>query len=263
MYAGPNASIETVNSIRHQLGLDRPFYEQYLVYIGRVLSGVAGRAYLDRVQIRHEAAPLTIPPLSGILTSCSMYLKEHFVVLNQGAGNFGIHTAAVLLNPIKTFGTNIMLEIYNTGDQPVVNPVVSVEVFRAPEAADPEYKAAAKRRTRLLGTASELYKCLDENPARENGDAKPRTKITVKGQTATIRKAVEMVRDEDLADHIDLNFGCPVPKVTRRGGGAALPYKRALFGQIVHTPPSGLIVGVPHAGHFSGASAGGFRFGFR
>jgi nifR3 family TIM-barrel protein len=50
---------------------------------------------------------------------------------------------------------------------------------------------------------------------------------------ATIRKAVEMVRDEDLADHIDLNFGCPVPKVTRRGGGAALPYKRALFGEIV------------------------------
>ena len=47
-----------------------------------------------------------------------MYLKEHFVVLNQGAGNFGIHTAAVLLDPIKTFGTNIMLEIYNTGDQP-------------------------------------------------------------------------------------------------------------------------------------------------
>ena len=49
----------------------------------------------------------------------------------------------------------------------------------------------------------------------------------------TIRKAVEMVRDEDLADHLDLNFGCPVPKVTRRGGGAALPYKRALFGEIV------------------------------
>ncbi|MGH3815029.1 MAG: tRNA dihydrouridine synthase DusB [Pseudonocardiaceae bacterium] len=49
----------------------------------------------------------------------------------------------------------------------------------------------------------------------------------------TVRKAVEMVRDEDLADHIDLNFGCPVPKVTRRGGGAALPYKRALFGEIV------------------------------
>jgi len=50
---------------------------------------------------------------------------------------------------------------------------------------------------------------------------------------ATVRQAVEMIRDEDLADHLDLNFGCPVPKVTRRGGGAALPYKRALFGEIV------------------------------
>jgi nifR3 family TIM-barrel protein len=50
---------------------------------------------------------------------------------------------------------------------------------------------------------------------------------------ATVRKAVELVRSADLADHIDLNFGCPVPKVTRRGGGAALPYKRALFGEIV------------------------------
>ncbi|HEY2763079.1 MAG TPA: tRNA dihydrouridine synthase DusB [Pseudonocardiaceae bacterium] len=50
---------------------------------------------------------------------------------------------------------------------------------------------------------------------------------------ATVRAAVEMIRDEELADHIDLNFGCPVPKVTRRGGGAALPYKRALFGEIV------------------------------
>ncbi len=52
---------------------------------------------------------------------------------------------------------------------------------------------------------------------------------------ATVRKAVELIRDDDLADHVDLNFGCPVPKVTRRGGGAALPYKRALFGEIVRS----------------------------
>ena len=48
-----------------------------------------------------------------------------------------------------------------------------------------------------------------------------------------VGKAVAMVRDEDMADHIDLNFGCPVPKVTRKGGGSALPYKRALFREIV------------------------------
>lgn len=50
---------------------------------------------------------------------------------------------------------------------------------------------------------------------------------------ATIGAAVRTVVDEDLADHLDLNFGCPVPKVTRRGGGAALPYKRRLFEEIV------------------------------
>jgi nifR3 family TIM-barrel protein len=45
--------------------------------------------------------------------------------------------------------------------------------------------------------------------------------------------AAKMIADEGLADHIDMNFGCPVPKVTRRGGGAALPFKRRLFGQII------------------------------
>ncbi|PRY61921.1 tRNA dihydrouridine synthase DusB [Glycomyces artemisiae] len=48
-----------------------------------------------------------------------------------------------------------------------------------------------------------------------------------------VRKAVRMVVEEDLADHVDLNFGCPVPKVTRRGGGSALPWKRRLFREIV------------------------------
>ena len=48
-----------------------------------------------------------------------------------------------------------------------------------------------------------------------------------------MRAAVTMLGNENLADHIDMNFGCPVPKVTRKGGGAALPYKRRLFNSIV------------------------------
>jgi len=47
--------------------------------------------------------------------------------------------------------------------------------------------------------------------------------------------AVTMLMEENLADHIDLNFGCPVPKVTRKGGGAALPYKKTLFSNIVQS----------------------------
>ena len=48
-------------------------------------------------------------------------------------------------------------------------------------------------------------------------------------QPDDLGRAVEMIGQEGLADHIDLNFGCPVPKVTRKGGGAALPYKRKLY----------------------------------
>ena len=49
----------------------------------------------------------------------------------------------------------------------------------------------------------------------------------------TVADAVTMLVAEDRADHIDLNFGCPVPKVTRKGGGAALPWKLDLFREIV------------------------------
>jgi nifR3 family TIM-barrel protein len=39
-------------------------------------------------------------------------------------------------------------------------------------------------------------------------------------------RATEILITEHGVGHVDLNFGCPVPKVTRKGGGAALPYKR-------------------------------------
>ena len=50
---------------------------------------------------------------------------------------------------------------------------------------------------------------------------------------ATTEAAVRLLVEEDRADHIDLNFGCPVPKVTRKGGGSALPWKLGLFREIV------------------------------
>ena len=174
----------TPHRVRYTLNprLQRPQFE-------RLVSGDAGRAYLDKVQVRQETDMLTIPPQSGVLTSCSMYLKEHFVLLNRGEGNFGIHTSAVLLDPIKTFGTNIMLEIYNSGDQPVVNPMVSVEIFRAPSAEDPQFKNLQNRRTRLLSTAQDLYACIDANPPKTAAEARPRTRISVKGQNAQMENS--------------------------------------------------------------------------
>lgn len=160
----------------------------------RVVSGVLGRGFLDRVQVRREAAPLAIAPRAGILTSCSMYLKEHYVVLNQGEGNFGIHTSAVLLDPVKTFGTNVMLEIYNPGEQPVVNPLVSVEVFRAPQVEDPEVRTLARKRTRLLATAAGLFKAMDDCPACVAEEARPRTRLSVRGQSGAVDNRAVVVR---------------------------------------------------------------------
>jgi len=47
--------------------------------------------------------------------------------------------------------------------------------------------------------------------------------------------AVKILAGEHGVHHVDLNFGCPVPKVTRKGGGAALPWKRDLLRAIVES----------------------------
>jgi nifR3 family TIM-barrel protein len=48
-----------------------------------------------------------------------------------------------------------------------------------------------------------------------------------------VGKAAEILCAEYGVAHIDLNFGCPVPKVTRKGGGGALPWKRRLLAEIL------------------------------
>ncbi|MEU9706721.1 tRNA dihydrouridine synthase DusB [Streptomyces sp. NPDC047981] len=69
---------------------------------------------------------------------------------------------------------------------------------------------------------------------RFDASEKPRSIQLYGVDPVTVGKAVRMIADEDLADHIDLNFGCPVPKVTRKGGGSALPYKRPLLRAILN-----------------------------
>jgi nifR3 family TIM-barrel protein len=64
-------------------------------------------------------------------------------------------------------------------------------------------------------------------------DEHPRSMQLYGVDPAAMGQAVRIIVEQDLADHIDMNFGCPVPKVTRRGGGAALPFKRRLFERIV------------------------------
>ena len=48
-----------------------------------------------------------------------------------------------------------------------------------------------------------------------------------------VGKATEILCAEHGVAHVDLNFGCPVPKITRKGGGGALPWKRRLLAEIL------------------------------
>jgi nifR3 family TIM-barrel protein len=48
-----------------------------------------------------------------------------------------------------------------------------------------------------------------------------------------VGEATRILCEEHAVAHVDLNFGCPVPKVTRKGGGGALPWKRDLLGSIL------------------------------
>jgi nifR3 family TIM-barrel protein len=63
---------------------------------------------------------------------------------------------------------------------------------------------------------------------------------------AYVGKATEILCAEYGVAHIDLNFGCPVPKVTRKGGGGVLPWKRNLLGEILrHAVDAAGPYGVP------------------
>ncbi len=84
-------------------------------------------------------------------------------------------------------------------------------------------------------TSRALLERNDETMAliRFDADEAPRSLQLYGVDPAVVAAAVRMVVEEDRADHVDLNFGCPVPKVTRKGGGAALPWKRDLFRAVV------------------------------
>ena len=80
----------------------------------------------------------------------------------------------------------------------------------------------------LVERSTESMRLISHDPQEH-----PRSVQLYSVDPVTAGLAARMLVTEDRADHIDLNFGCPVPKVTRKGGGAALPWKTELFRSIV------------------------------
>jgi nifR3 family TIM-barrel protein len=69
-------------------------------------------------------------------------------------------------------------------------------------------------------------------------DESPRSLQLYGVDPVIVGKAVERLVGEGRIDHLDMNFGCPVAKITRRGGGSAIPAKPKLLAKIVRAAVS-------------------------
>ena len=66
-----------------------------------------------------------------------------------------------------------------------------------------------------------------------DADESPRSVQLYGSDPALVGAAVARLVGEGRVDHVDLNFGCPARKVTRKGGGAAVPLKPRLLAAII------------------------------
>ncbi|CAB4365357.1 unannotated protein [freshwater metagenome] len=66
-------------------------------------------------------------------------------------------------------------------------------------------------------------------------DEQPRSLQVYGSDPVMLGEAIRMLCAEGRVDHIDMNFGCPAAKVTRKGGGAAVPAKPNLLRAILRS----------------------------
>ena len=68
---------------------------------------------------------------------------------------------------------------------------------------------------------------------RFDADERPRSAQLYGVAPGTVAEATRRLIGDFGVEHVDLNFGCPVPKVTAKGGGAALPVRRRLLADVI------------------------------
>jgi len=96
-----------------------------------IVARLEGQDLLNRIQVQRPVTHIVLEPGDGVITSCSMFLHRHYVVLDLESNSFGQHLQAVVLDPISTRGTRVFLEFCNLSDRPIVNPSAAGAVYAA------------------------------------------------------------------------------------------------------------------------------------
>ena len=102
-----------------------------------IVARADGKDLLNRIQARRPVDRIVLPARDGVITSCSMFLHQHYVVLESEASPLGQHLEAVVLDPVTTRGTNVFLEFTNDTDHRIVNPSVAASVYEAVDVKPP------------------------------------------------------------------------------------------------------------------------------
>lgn len=186
-----------------------------------------------------KAPPLSTPSRCGAVAPVSQPIAGLLKLDFQDSGEFVAHpevsTMACVAQPAAPL---------SIGSLTLTSPVVLAPMAGVTNVA---FRRLCREQEReKMGSVSGLYVCemvtaralVERNEKTLHmttfaPDENPRSLQLYTTDPHWTYEAAKMIVDENLADHIDMNFGCPVPKVTRRGGGSALPYKRRLYRDIV------------------------------
>ena len=98
-----------------------------------ILNRPDGKSLLNRLQVARQVDNVLLEPGQGVITSCTMFLHRHFVVLESDPTALGRHMHAVVLDPVTTRGPRVFLEFFNDSDTAIVNPASTGVVYLAEE----------------------------------------------------------------------------------------------------------------------------------
>ncbi len=127
-----------------------------------IVARIEGQDLLNRIQVQRPVTHIVLEPGDGVITSCSMFLHRHYVVLDLQSDTLGQHLQAVVLDPISTRGTRVFLEFCNLSDRPIVNPSAAGAVYSAMPSEEKPARWFIKERDRppVLAEGLKDYKLL-------------------------------------------------------------------------------------------------------